>query len=300
MRLPAHLKEALAPRVGSVDRSLPHAVPILRAMTDDDWAPLPEGDLCARPGEVADVARRLPTPTAMPVPVAAPAPAMAPAPKVEDPRAEPALAELKRKLQQTPKGRSLIAAVQQREQKCARRERAAAAEPLRATMVTMADDPTQRPQLAYAVGADGRDEREESEWFRGLPAAEQERLHQSWAGKRAHATDSAMGQRRVANRRMVASLFVFGATIVLGSGAFWHATLGASIVCGIWWRYAAPDRFMDPIRAIVTLFGLQGTAMLVQGASNPSMFMDAVLVVAFAAFVGFASEIRRTGGFDAQ
>ena len=35
--------------------------------------------------------------------------------------------------------------------------------------------------VEYAPGVDGRDEREESEWFRGLPDDEQERLHAAWA-----------------------------------------------------------------------------------------------------------------------
>jgi hypothetical protein len=109
-----------------------------------------------------------------------------------------------------------------------------------------------------------------------------------------------VGQRRVANRRMVACLVAFALVVVLGSHMFWHATIGAGVVCAIWWRYAPPDRFMDPVRAIVCQFGLHGVAMFAQGATNPAMFMDAVLLVAFAGIVGFDGEIRRTGGFDAQ
>jgi len=144
------------------------------------------------------------------------------------------------------------------------------------------------------------DEREDSEWFRQLPATEQQRLHKVWAEKRASAARAASNVRRNGNERLVAGLLVFVAVMLLGTRVNWHATLGAGIVCGIWWRHARADRFLDPLRAFVAMAVLQVLAMLVNGYPSPQLFMDAPLLIAFAALVGFDGEMRRTGGFDVR
>lgn len=258
-------------------------------MTDDDWAPLPADDLCARPGEAVEVHRR----------EAPPPPAPAPGAPAENPEAERVLAALKARIARSAPARSLIAEVQHREQRAQRRRQAATVPQLAATVVA-GRDPAAVPVVEYAAGPEGRDEREESEWFRGLPAAEQERLRAAWADKRAHATGAVAGQVRVGRRRFVAALVVFVANIVAGTGIYWHATLGAGIVCGLWWRRAPADRFLDPLRAIGCLYVMQALAMLVNREVNPTLFMDSVLLVALAAIVGFDGEIRRTGGFDVR
>jgi hypothetical protein len=263
-------------------------VPKTLRMTDEDWLPLSEADLCHRPGEAADVKKREIVPPAPPAPPAGP-----------DPAAEKALAELKSKLAQAAPATSLIAEAQHREQRVERKQKAAAAPQLAATVV-QGQDPFAVPVVEYAVGLDGRDEREESEWFRALPAKEQERLHREWAAKRLHEVGARAGHRANANRRFVAALVVFAATIVLGTGVYWHATLGAGIVCGLWWRHARPCRFLDPLRAAGCLFAMQSVAMLAHGRASATMFMDSVLLVAFAAVVGVDGEIRRSGGFDVK
>ncbi len=78
------------------------------------------------------------------------------------------------------------------------------------------------------------------------------------------------------------------------------ATMGAGVVCGIWWRHALADRFLDPMRAGLCMLVLQGLAMVVNGAPSPQLFFDAPLLVSFAALVGFDGEMRRTGGFDVK
>jgi hypothetical protein len=105
---------------------------------------------------------------------------------------------------------------------------------------------------------------------------------------------------RNGNERLVAGILVFVAVMLLGTRVNWHATLGAGVVCGIWWRHARADRFLDPLRAFACMAVLQTLAMLVNGAPSPQLFFDAPLLVAFAALVGFDGEMRRTGGFDVR
>lgn len=144
------------------------------------------------------------------------------------------------------------------------------------------------------------DPREDEPWFHELPDVEQQRLRRVWAEKRAAAVRAASNAGRNGNERMVAAILVFVAVVLLGTGANWHATLGAGVVCGIWWRHARADRFLDPLRAFGCMTALQTLAMLVNGSTSPTLFLDAPLLVAFAALVGFDGEMRRTGGFDVR
>src|SRR5688572_8969043 len=208
------------------------------AASADDWAPLAEALLCERPGDAVDVKKTVSRPAAPAAAAASPAPA-------PDPAAERALAALKAKIERSGPAKSLIADVQHRAQKCARKQRATTATvaaPLQATLAKIADDPTTRPELAYDRGAAGRDAREESDWYRALPVAEQDRLHAAWSGQRAQEQASRTGHRRVANRRFVAAVVIFVVLVFAGCGVFWHATVGAGILCGLWWRHSAPCR----------------------------------------------------------
>lgn len=284
-------------------------------MTADDWEPLPPEQLCAHPGEwtpkvAPAVVAAVPAAAAAPAPVPAPAPVAEPEPPPPDPAAEQALAALKQRLQAKGPAHSLIAEAQHREQRQQRRQAAARSPELQATMVHGAVvDPTSSlppattpppPEIEYERGLTGRDPREEEWWFLELPPAERQRLQQVWAQKRLQGDASRDGQRVVGNRRTVAAVIVFTATMLLGQRVLWHATLGAGICCAIWWRHSSADRFLDPLRALLCLFVLQGLAMAVHGTTNPTLFMDSVLLTAFAAMVGFDGEIRRTGGFDAR
>jgi hypothetical protein len=272
-------------------------------MTDDDWAPLPPGELCLQPGEQADVPRRA-VPPPVPEPVATAAPPPPPRSPEEERAAELALRALQAKLAQAGPAHTFVAEFHHREQKVARRQHATHQPELAATLVS-APAPAgpaitaeaAAPVVEYDPGRDGRDEREESEWYRGLPQAEQERLRAAWAGKRALTGAATSIERRLGNRRLVAALVVFAAVWGLGTHALWHATLGAAIVCGLWWRHSSADRFLDPLRAGACFFAMQSLAMVVNDAPHPGLFMDAVFVVAFATLVGFDGEIRRSGGF---
>lgn len=169
-----------------------------------------------------------------------------------------------------------------------------AAAPAAATPQAEADAPL------VAAALDDHDPREDEPWFHELPDAEQQRLRRVWAEKRAAAVRAAGNVARNGNERLVAGILVFVAVMLLGTRVNWHATLGAGIVCGIWWRHARADRFLDPLRAFACMAVLQSLAMLVNGAPSPQLFFDAPLLVAFAALVGFDGEMRRTGGFDVR
>lgn len=249
----------------------------------------------------------------------------------DDPAVLRALAALRAKLHAAPPAQSFVAAMQERErreEKRRRRGRRVAASP---EAEPRASDPRAegaealaRPAAGAAAGAMAspaplgvpaddaaavsageagaldHDPREASDWFRALPEAERQRLHKVWAEKRANAARAAANLAQNGNQRLVAGVVVFLAVMLLGTRCNWHATLGAGIVCGIWWRHARADRFLDPLRAGLCMLVLQGLAMVVNGAPSPQLFFDAPLLVAFSALVGFDGEMRRTGGFDVK
>ena len=138
-----------------------------------------------------------------------------------------------------------------------------------------------------------------SEWFQRLPPAEQERLRAQWQQRRARCGKRVLMQGSQRNRRFVAAVACSVATIFAGTGAYWHATIGAGVCCGLWWRHTRPDRFMDPLSAMACLFVAHLLAMWAAGGDgHPLAWVDLCVIAACAAVLGFDGEIRRTGGFD--
>jgi len=244
---------------------------------------------------------------------------VSPPPPPDAPEVLQALAALRAKLHAAPAPQSFVAAMQDRErreeQRRHRSRRAAAACPanepgpkapdevVAPRLASGAPSPDEPPgPAASATGSEplDHDHREDSAWFRALPEVEQQRLHTVWAGKRANTARTAANVARNGNERLVAAILVFLAVMVLGTGVNWHATVGAGVVCGIWWRHALADRFLDPMRAGLCMLVLQGLAMVLNGVASPQLFFDAPLLVSFAALVGFDGEMRRTGGFDVR
>lgn len=249
----------------------------------------------------------------------------------DDPAVLRALAALRAKLHAAPPSQSFVAAMQERERRDERRRRRGRRAPVLAAPSARASElhadgalAATRPAAGPASGPSSidtaveapvgrRDEepegepaaldhdpREASDWFRALPEVERQRLHRVWAEKRANAARAAANMAQNGNQRLLAGLVVFVAVMLLGTRGNWHATLGAGIVCGIWWRHARADRFLDPLRAGLCMLVLQGIAMVCNGVPSPQLFFDAPLLVAFAALVGFDGEMRRTGGFDVK
>lgn len=271
-----------------------------QSMAEADWEPLPQERVCANPGEFVELGKR-PAPAMPQPPQPEPVPVALRVAKVEpvlDPAAQQALQALQQQLAASQPASSWVAQALRRERRTERqRARVSQTAELAATMV---QGTAPVPEIEYAPGADGRDPREEQEWFLALPEAERHRLQAAWAQKRTVEQNETALQRRNRNRRFWASMICFAATLVMGTGQFWHATVGAGIVCGIWWRHAGPCRFMDPLRALLCLGVMQGLAMAVARSMNQQLFMDAVLITSLAALVGFEGEIRRSGGFDAH
>jgi hypothetical protein len=144
------------------------------------------------------------------------------------------------------------------------------------------------------------DPREQEPWFLGLPTAEQQRLRQRWRGKQELLHAQPAWQRRLQWQRLSAALVLFASLLVLGTGAVWIATLGAGVVCSLCWRHLSADRYRDPVVAVALLFAGHWVAMVGSGAEQlpPGLFLDVLLLTGMAALVGFAGEIRRSGGFD--
>ncbi|MCB9879572.1 MAG: hypothetical protein H6835_18410 [Planctomycetes bacterium] len=264
---------------------------------DDDWAPLRPEQLIGRPGELEPSAQTALSPVVEP-----PKPAPPPRPRSRPtPEGERAFAELQQRLLAMPPSDSIMAEMQRREQRAARRRdrKGRVDEQLAGTVLAVGEPsaPAPEPALEFDEPRSELDPRELEPWFLELPASERERLRRTWADKRDRLVDNLQVQRRLANRRTVAALLCFVATIALGSHALWHATLGAGIVCGIWWRHAPPDRLMDPIRAAVCMIGMQCLALVVAGGISPTLGFDCVLLVGMSALVGFDGEIKRSGGF---
>ena len=264
----------------------------------DGWAPLPEAKRILHPGELME-------PASHPHAPGEPLPLIVTAQQgiVEEPDhvAEQAMRELSAHVAHTEPSTSLVSQVMHREENKERQQRAANAVRAADAAVAERKQPRDPLPIEYEAGAHGRDTREEEKWFKSLPAAEQERLHAAWAQKRRQALANIDRRSRYRNRRLVAALLVFAAVVLTGTGIKLAATAGAGICCGIWWRFAAPDRYRDPLRALACFFGAHTIAAVAHGGSlSPSLFLDAVLIVGFSTIVGFDGEMRRSGGLDSK
>lgn len=256
-----------------------------------DWEPLPEDQLLLHPGEVPFAP---PSPPPPPVPPGTP---LKVAPQ-EHPQAERMLQQLQAQLKQAPAPRSLLAEAERREQKERRKLQAVNSPQLADLHTVQAGRAPGQVQIEFDPGEHGRDDREDEAWFKSLPAAERERLQAVWSQRRVQHLGTQPAMRRSKNQRSMAAIVVATAVMLLGSGTYWHATIGAGICAGIIWRHVPPCRFRYPVIAFACLFVLQLLAWGVTGGDPPrQLFMDGILIVALAAMVGFDGEIRRTGGF---
>jgi hypothetical protein len=235
-------------------------------------------------------------------------------PAPPDPAAERALSALKQRLLALGPARSLIAAVQHREQRRQRQQAAAKVQSLQATLV-QASAPTPPPAapttpaagpIPPSAGAtDGvaadRDARELEPWFRELPAREQHRLRAVWWEERHRHDHAWIGHRRRLQRAasygamvlgglgLLQSLLVGGFHTVLPlaiAGAF--AALVAEAVGGGRFAYAG----LGPIAWFVVM----GPTLM----ANP-FAMYGVLMAAYGfGAIGMDGEMRRSAGFVDQ
>ena len=257
-------------------------------MTDDDWAPLPAADLALRPGESVDVPVRA---------VVQPPPAP-PASPVPDPAAEAALAALQHKLRTAKPATSLLAIAGQAAHKAARKQRARANPSLQATVATIADDPTARPQIAYDPGADGRDEREESDWYRALPQKEQERLQRQWAEERGRFRDGGAKFRARMQRAAIGGACVMGLlgicqSLLLGGFGLVPVMAVAGAIAAMVAEVCRGDRFVYSLLGALAWVCVMGPVVLQIPFAMPGLLMAAYGMGA----IGMEGEMRRSGGF---
>lgn len=256
-------------------------------MTDDDWAPLPVDDLGAHPGEKFDLGRRTPAP---PAPRVAPTPAPAP-----DPEAERMVAAFRRRLAQQPAAGSLIAALQHREQRLHRKQRAAASASLAMTVVRGVASP---PSLAVdEVGSD-LDPRELEPWFQELPHAEQERLRRQWFAHR-HRHDGDWRafwrqlRRAIAHGALLFFVMAVLQSLLLGGFALvLQLTLAGAAAAGIA-QACRGDRFLYALCGSLAFVVVQGPTVFVQPLSLCSLLLASYGMAA----VGMDREMRTSGGF---
>ena len=272
---------------------------LAREMDSSDWEPLEPSQLGVHPGEEAELNKAAPKPA----PRRPQAPSEADTRLRADEEAEQAKAlhELKKRIAASADKRSLVDEISEREARQSR-PRGPVKQAIRDIAVrssrTAADVPL---AVEYDEGAEARDPREDQAWFKALPAKERERLHDSWAQKRGQAQASTAMQRRTRGRRIGSALIIFAATAVLGTPGMWPVTIAAGVLCAVVWSYISPCRYRDAITALGCFYTVSLSAWLLNSSGSLAAltFMDAILLVAFAAVAGFNAEIRRAGGFDA-
>lgn len=266
-------------------------------MTDDDWAPLPDAALAARPGEAADVARR-DVPLPVPVVPAPLVPAAAPKPTTTlTPEQERLLAQLRAKVAGNPAAANLLTAARKRQEKAERKRRAVADPALAATLVT-GSDPFAVPVVEYAAGAEGRDEREESEWFLQLPAKEQERLRREWTAERCRFADSGQQCRRRLLRVAWQGALVMGGlavaqSLLLGGFGLVPVMTLAGAIAALLAELGRGDRFVYAVAGGLAWVVVMGPVILGQPLAMSGLLMAAYGMAA----VGMEGEMRKSGGF---
>jgi hypothetical protein len=290
-------------------------------MTDDDWQPLPPEQVVAHPGEFEGLAKRFdapPTSIAPNVPAAsAPTgtavetrrefPERLPIkPRIEEklppppanPEADRALDALRAKIAAAKPAQSIIASAQHREQKAERQQQAAAAPELAATVATIAATPPPAPAVEYAEGKDGRDPREDAEWFQALPPHERERLAGVWRAERERFAKEPDRRRRSLERAALDGAIVFFVVGVLAAfltGAW--ATIAKMTIGGaigaLLAQMVGGGRFRYAMAGAAVFLCVLGGSVL----GKPFLLYLLLGATYAMGAVGMDREMRRSGGF---
>jgi hypothetical protein len=270
-------------------------------MSHDDWEPLPPEVRIAHPGEVAGPAPRARAATAAgpaPLPPAAGGENSPPRPtEPASPAALAAFTALQQKLALRPASRSLVAAVMQDQSKRARRQRAIANPDCAATLVQL-DVPAPTPEVVYRAGPDGRDEREDSDWFVGLPAPEQARLRTQWQRERLRFAKTGrlwwLRLRRAAchGALVLGGLGILQSLLLGGFQLVPAMALAGAVAAGVAMAVRG-DRFVYALLGGLAWVIVMGPVVLVQPFAMPGLLLAAYGMGA----VGMEGEMRRSGGF---
>lgn len=266
---------------------------------EDDWAPLTEEQLAMRPGEVEDAqcvgdfrahrssesavsAELAETPTEIPV----------------DPRAEQMMRDLQARVAKAGPGSSLIAQVQHREQRVARKQKAAkrVAVQLAATCVVGAAPKEPEPVFEIAKQSD-MDERELEPWFQELPEDERGRLRESWTRER-HKFDytGKAARRRMLRAACYGTLCFVSVGLMMGV-LFWdlmvllRCTLVGPIA-GVIAQLLGGGRFSYGLMGLVGFVAAMGSGIMM-----PFSFYGMMFCISTMAAVGLDGEMRRSAGY---
>ncbi|MEZ6038649.1 MAG: hypothetical protein R3F29_14295 [Planctomycetota bacterium] len=257
---------------------------------DDDWAPLPAEQLVVRPGEVEAPA---PPPAKMPRP-APPRPRRRPTPE-----GERAFAELQQRLLAMPPSDSIVAEMQRREQREARRRdgRARAGEQLASTVVAVEQVAEAPAALEFDERNSELDPRELEAWFQELPESERERLRAAWSEER-HRYDwtSGAAKKRVVRGAVYGAGFFFclGVLMLFLTGALAHVPFYvlAGGAAGAIATLCGGGRFAFAASGALAFAAIEGENLL----AVPFMLYGLLLAIAGMSMIGLDGELRRSAG----
>lgn len=266
---------------------------------EDDWAPLSEDQLAMRPGEVEDAkfVGEFSCKQAAPESAAPEQPVAPPAEKPVDPRAEQMMRDLQERVAKAGQGDSLIAQVQRRAQRVARKQKAArrVAGQLAATCV-VAEAPKQPEPVFEVAKQSDMDARQLEPWFLELPKDERERLRESWARGRHKFDIAGKAARRRLLRAAGYGTLCFVLTGLLMSFLFMNvmvlvrcALVGP--IAGVIAQLLGGERFA------YGLIGLLGFVVAMgSGIMMPFSFYGMLFCISTMAALGMDGEMRRSAG----
>jgi hypothetical protein len=288
-------------RRGGHDRSCVASPADERRMSEGDWEPLPEERRLSHPGEFASAPAADDAPAAGNAarPIAADAPAAAPPPP-PDPEAEAALRRLQQRIAAAGPATSLVAEVQHREQRAARRRAAARAPFADQAKVVRSGlrGPEDVPPPSEVAAPVEQDPREQEPWFRALPASQQERLKAHWWHER-HRHDRAgvLLQRRLGRAVGHGALLFFVLSLLLvmllgGLSLVPMLTAGGALAAGAA-ELCGGGRFVYAVAGGAVFVLVLGPMAFLQ----PFLLLALMLITYSMGCLGMDGEMRRSGGF---
>ncbi|MFT4843913.1 MAG: hypothetical protein ACI8UD_003647 [Planctomycetota bacterium] len=270
---------------------------------EDDWAPLTPEQLAQRPWDAEDkviaasvgFAEVAPRPSPfVPIPERA----------QENPlsaRQEKMLRELQERVAKAGPGNSLIAQAQRREQRGARKQKAAklVAGLLAATCVVGEAAKEPEPEFEIAKQSD-IDPREIEPWFQQLPELERDRLRAAWNIERHKFDHTGKAWRRRMQRAAAYGTLSFAVTGLLMS--FLFMDLMVLVRCLIVGPIAGMiAQLIGGARFTYGLLGLLGFVVAIgSGIMLPFSWYGLMLTVATMAALGMDGEMRRSAGCEGE
>jgi hypothetical protein len=218
-------------------------------------------------------------------------------------RAERALDALRLRLANAPPADPVARALR----RVQRRERAATAPFTAGARPVRSDLQPQDIPLALEY-EEGRDPREDQEWFRSLPPKEQDRLRREWLRKRELLTPvpQRWGRRLLRGAGTGVAVFLLAGLLqapLLGFGAV-PAMLAAGAVAGALTQFTQRGRFQGSLVSAATYLAFIVVPMVVRDGSMAGVIgsvlpvLGGLVIVTWAGgLIGLEREMQQSGGF---